>query len=44
VIQRLQAEIVGGDVVEFNPQMDSSGMTAIVAAKLVKEIAARISE
>jgi arginase len=44
VIQRLQGEIVGGDVVEFNPQMDSSGMTAMVAAKLVKEIAARISE
>jgi agmatinase len=43
VIQRLQGEIVGGDVVEFNPQMDSSGMTAMVAAKIVKEIAARIA-
>jgi arginase len=42
VIQRLRGEIVGGDVVEFNPRMDSSGMTAMVAAKLVKEIAARI--
>ena len=42
VIQRLQGEIVGGDVVEFNPRMDSSGMTAMVAAKLVKEIASRM--
>jgi agmatinase len=42
VIQRLRGEIVGGDVVEFNPRMDSSGMTAAVAAKLVREIAARI--
>jgi arginase family enzyme len=43
VIQRLRGEVVGGDVVEFNPRMDSSGMTAMVAAKLVKEIAARIA-
>jgi arginase len=39
VIQRIRAPIVGADVVEFNPQMDSSGMTAMVCAKLVKEIA-----
>ena len=43
VIQRLHGDVVGGDVVEFNPRMDSSGMTAMVAAKLVKEIAARIA-
>ena len=42
VIQRLRGRIVGGDVVEFNPQMDASGMTAMVAAKIVKEIAARM--
>jgi agmatinase len=42
VIQRLRGEVIGGDVVEFNPRADSSGMTAMVAAKLVKEIAARI--
>jgi len=42
VIQRLRGDVVGGDVVEFNPRMDSSGMTAMVAAKLVKEIASRI--
>ena len=42
VIQRLEGEVIGGDVVELNPHMDSSGMTAMVAAKLVKEIASRI--
>jgi arginase family enzyme len=42
VIQRMEGEVVGGDVVELNPHMDVSGMTAMVAAKLVKEIAARI--
>jgi agmatinase len=42
VIQGLRGEIVGGDVVEFNPRMDSSGITATVAAKIVREIAARI--
>ncbi len=42
VIQRVRGRIVGGDVVEFNPRMDSSGMTAMAAAKLVKEIAAKI--
>jgi arginase family enzyme len=30
--------IVGGDVVELNPDRDVNGMTAMVAAKLVKEL------
>lgn len=30
--------IVGADVVEYNPAQDVSGMTAMVAAKIVKEI------
>ena len=42
VIQRVGAPIVGADVVEFNPSMDSSGMTAMVCAKLVKELAGRM--
>jgi len=44
VIQRIQAPIVGADVVEFNPGMDPSGMTAMVCAKLVKEIAGQMLE
>ena len=31
-------EIVGADVVEYNPVRDVSGMTAIVTAKILKEI------
>jgi arginase family enzyme len=43
VIARVSAPaIVGADVVEFNPKMDSSGMTAMVCARLVKELAGRM--
>jgi arginase len=42
VIQRLNAPIAGADIVEFNPQMDSTGMTAMVCAKLLKETAAKM--
>ena len=44
VIQRLDATIVGADVVELNPSRDVGGATAMVAAKLVKELAARMLE
>jgi arginase family enzyme len=37
-IQALPAPIVGADVVEFNPVRDRSGLTAMVAAKIVKEL------
>ncbi len=40
VIQSVKAEVVGADIVEFNPEMDVSGMTGMVCAKLLKEIAA----
>jgi agmatinase len=43
-IQRLSSPVVGADIVEFNPGMDQSGMTAMVCAKLLKEIAAKILE
>ena len=42
IIQSLEAPLAGADVVEFNPLNDSTGLTAAVAAKLVKEIAARM--
>ena len=38
LIQGLGAPLIGADVVEFNPQRDESGRTAMVAAKIVKEI------
>jgi arginase family enzyme len=40
VLRRIRSPIVGADVVEYNPQRDVNGVTAVVAAKLVKEIAA----
>ncbi|MCG8432406.1 MAG: agmatinase [Gammaproteobacteria bacterium] len=42
VIHKIQAPIVGADIVEYNPERDVNNMTAVVAAKLVKEIGAKI--
>ena len=42
LVQGLGGTLVGADVVEFNPREDPSGMTATVAAKLVKEVASRM--
>lgn len=39
VLHRIPGPIVGADVVELNPSRDINGMTATVAAKLVKELA-----
>jgi arginase family enzyme len=36
----LNAPLIGADVVELNPSRDQDGVTAILAAKLVKELAA----
>jgi arginase len=38
VLERQRAPLIGGDVVELNPDRDLNGMTAVVAAKLVKEL------
>ncbi|MGH7615132.1 MAG: agmatinase [Gemmatimonadales bacterium] len=42
LLHHLEVPIVGADVVELNPELDGHGFTAIVAAKLVKEIAGRM--
>jgi agmatinase len=43
IIQRIEApKIIGADIVEFNPKRDTTGMTAMVCAKILKEIAAKI--
>ena len=44
LIQQSTATIVGADLVEFNPLVDVNGITARVCAKILKEIAARMSE
>jgi len=39
VLQQVTANpIVGADLVEYNPRRDPSGRTAMVAAKLMKEL------
>ena len=42
MVQHLNGDIVGADVVELNPAKDVDGITAAVAAKIVKEIAGRM--
>jgi arginase len=42
LVQGTGGFVVGADIVEFNPRRDSSGVTAVVAAKLVKELASRM--
>jgi arginase len=39
VLRRVSSPVVGADIVEYNPGSDVNGMTAILAAKLVKEVA-----
>lgn len=43
VIWKTPGPVIGGDIVELNPDRDVGGMTATLAAKLLKELAARIS-
>jgi len=40
--QGIKGNLVGADVVEYNPRQDLGGVTAVVAAKIVKEIAGRM--
>lgn len=42
-IQSVRGEIVAADIVEYNPRHDLHGVTAIVGAKLVKELVARMA-
>lgn len=39
VLQPLEGPVVAGDIVELNPARDLDGVTAAVAAKLVRELA-----
>ncbi len=42
IIQGLPAPLVGADIVEYNPERDPLGITAMLAAKLLKEILANM--
>ena len=44
LVHALPAPPVGADIVEFNPSRDPAGLTAHVAAKLVKELAGRMAD
>ncbi|MGC8874735.1 MAG: arginase family protein, partial [Chloroflexia bacterium] len=41
-LQGLPGPIVGADLVELNPLRDPQGLTAMVAAKFVKELAGKM--
>jgi agmatinase len=43
VLAGVTGRVIGGDVVEYNPDRDIHGMTASVAAKLIRELAALAS-
>lgn len=38
ILQRIEGNVIGADLVEFNPARDPSGITAMLAGKLFKEI------
>ncbi len=42
LIKSLRVDLVGADIVEYNPTRDLHGVTAMVAAKALKEIVARM--
>lgn len=43
-IHALDATVIGADVVELNPRRDPDGFTAMVAARVLREIAGKILE
>jgi arginase family enzyme len=38
LLQSIKVPIIGADIVEYNPVRDQNGITAALAAKLLKEI------
>jgi arginase len=43
MVQAIEGPIVGADLVEYNPLRDPTGLTAMVAAKLLKEMLAAMT-
>jgi arginase len=44
LIQNINTRIIGADIVEYNPERDIQGITATLAAKMVKEISSKMIE
>lgn len=42
IIHQVNGNLIGGDIVEYNPDRDYHSVTAMVAAKLLKELIGRI--
>ncbi|MDH7447791.1 agmatinase [Aquimarina sp. 2201CG14-23] len=42
LIQNINTEVIGADIVEYNPNRDFQNMTAFLAAKMMKEILAKM--
>jgi arginase family enzyme len=42
-LHAIEGEVVGADLVEYNPLQDVAGLTAAVAAKILKEILGKMS-
>lgn len=42
LIHNIKTEVIGADIVEYNPQRDFQNMTAFLAAKMMKEIIAKM--
>jgi len=42
LIQAIDKEIIGADIVEYNPRRDINNMTALVCNKLIKELIAKM--
>mgnify|MGYP006247723949 CR=1 FL=1 len=38
IIQNFGGQLIGGDLVELNPERDLNGVTAMVAAKILREM------
>jgi len=44
LIQNIPAQVVGADIVEYNPRQDQHELTGMCATKILKEIAAKMME
>jgi agmatinase len=44
LIQSIDTEVIGADIVEYNPNRDFQNMTAFLAAKMMKEIIGKMME
>ena len=42
LIQKIDSDVIGADIVEFNPTRDHHNMTAFLAVKMMKEIMAKM--